>query len=158
MLSKIYIQTECMYMEEEMKLKSYYPVIMTSEVSKTADFYCTHFDFEKAFDSDWYIHLISTNDKSVNLAILDGHHETVPAVARGQVSGVILNFEVENVDAEYERLSNAGLEMLLPIRDEAFGQRHFITQDPNGVLLDVIKVIPPTGEYVDQYLDDEVLA
>ena len=35
----------------------------------------------------------------------------------------------------------------MPLRDEAFGQRHFITADPNGVLIDVIKPIPPTAEY-----------
>ncbi len=141
-----------------MKVKSYYPVIMTSQVSKTADFYCTYFNFEKAFDSDWYIHLISATDKSVNLAILDGQHETVPAIARTDVSGLILNFEVEDVDQEYERLNEAGLDMLLTLRDEEFGQRHFITQDPNGVLIDVIKVIPPSDEFAKQYLKDEVLA
>lgn len=37
--------------------------------------------------------------------------------------------------------------MHLELRSEAFGQRHFITSDPNGVLVDVIKVIPVTGEF-----------
>ena len=41
--------------------------------------------------------------------------------------------------------------VLLPLRDEAFGQRHFITSDPNGVLIDIIKPIPPSGEFVAQY-------
>ena len=45
----------------------------------------------------------------------------------------------------------AGLPMLLPLRDEDFGQRHFITQDPNGVLIDVIKPIPPSAEFAAQY-------
>ena len=140
-----------------MKVKSYYPVIMTEKVSQTADFYCQNFGFEKVFDSDWYIHLMSAENKSVNLAILNGQHETVPKVARGSVNGLILNFEVDDVDAEYERLVQAGLKILLPLRDEEFGQRHFITCDPAGVLIDMIKVIPPTGDYADQYLTDDVL-
>ncbi len=140
-----------------MKVKSYYPVIMTGKVAQTADFYCQYFGFNKAFDSDWYVHLMSGEDKSVNLAILNGQHETVPQGARGSVSGLILNFEVDDVDAEYERLVQAGLEILLPLRDEEFGQRHFITCDPAGVLVDMIKVIPPTGDYADQYLTDDVL-
>ena len=45
----------------------------------------------------------------------------------------------------------AGLPILLPLRDEAFGQRHFITRDPNGVLIDIIKPIPPSGEFAAQY-------
>ncbi len=40
-------------------------------------------------------------------------------------------------------LRAAGLPILLDIRDEDFGQRHFITADPNGMLIDVIKPIPP---------------
>jgi catechol 2,3-dioxygenase-like lactoylglutathione lyase family enzyme len=70
------------------------------------------------------------------------------------VSGLLLNFEVEDVDAEHARLSAAGLPILLSLRDEAFGQRHFITSDPNGLLIDIIKPIPPTGEFAEQYTDE----
>jgi catechol 2,3-dioxygenase-like lactoylglutathione lyase family enzyme len=66
----------------------------------------------------------------------------------------ILNFEVEDVDGEYERAKTAGLPILQELRDEAFGQRHFITTDPNGVLIDVIKPIPPSKEFVAQYLGE----
>jgi catechol 2,3-dioxygenase-like lactoylglutathione lyase family enzyme len=83
--------------------------------------------------------------------VLDGSHETIPAVGRGRVSGLLLNFEVEDVDAVYADLRAAGLPILLAIRDEDFGQRHFITADPNGVLIDVIKPIPPKGDYVALY-------
>lgn len=140
-----------------MKSNNYYPVIMTDKVSETADFYCQHFRFRKVFDSDWYVHLMSEEDETVNLAILDGHHETVPAVARGKATGLILNFEVDDVDAEYEKVKAAKLPIELEIRDEEFGQRHFIASDPNGVLIDVIKVIPAVGEYAEQYLDSSVL-
>ena len=55
------------------------------------------------------------------------------------------------VDAVYADLRAAGLPILLDIRDEDFGQRHFITADPNGMLIDVIKPIPPKGDYVALY-------
>lgn len=35
--------------------------------------------------------------------------------------------------------------------DEPFGQRHFITKDPNGVLIDVIKPIRPSEEFLAQF-------
>jgi hypothetical protein len=41
--------------------------------------------------------------------------------------------------------------LLLDIRDEDFGQRHFIVTDPNGVMIDVIKPIPPSAEFAAQY-------
>ena len=140
-----------------MKTTQYYPVIMTREVVITTAFYRNHFRFESKFESDWYVHLQSCEDESVNLAILDCRHETVPEAARGgQVQGVILNFEVEDVDAEFALAIAAKLPILLALRDEPFGQRHFMTQDPNGVLIDVIKPIPPSAEFLAQYVEDSV--
>src|SRR5690606_10713218 len=151
----INLHTQCMFVfterEETMKVTSYYPVIMTADVGGTAAFWQLHFDFTPRFTSDWYVHLQSEADATVNLAILDGHHDTIPAQGRGRVSGLLLNFEVEDVDAEYERLRAAGLPILLDLKDEPFGQRHFITADPNGVLIDVITPIASSAEFEAQY-------
>ena len=134
-----------------MKSTSYYPVIMTDDVAGTAAFYCAHFRFEALFTSEWYIHLQSSEDEKVTLAVLDGQHETIPAEGRGRVSGLLLNFEVEDVDAVYAMVRAAGLPILKDIQDEDFGQRHFITADPNGVLIDVIKPIPPNADFAAMY-------
>ncbi|MCM3782405.1 VOC family protein [Neobacillus mesonae] len=137
-----------------MKCSGFYPVIMTDQVSDTAHFYRQHFGFEAVFEANWYVSLQLSRDaqSSYELAILDSSHETIPAAFRRSVNGLILNFEVDDVDAEYERLiSHEGLPLHLDIRDEEFGQRHFITSDPNGVLIDVIKMIPPSSAYSDQY-------
>lgn len=134
-----------------MKCTQFYPVIQTDNVAATKAFFVKHFRFDVSFDADWYCHLQSKEDSTVNIAILKGDHETIPAAGRGSTSSLILNFEVDDVDAEFERAQQAGLSILKPLTDEAFGQRHFITRDPNGVLIDVIKPIPPTGPFVDQY-------
>ncbi|MCR9255803.1 MAG: VOC family protein [Alphaproteobacteria bacterium] len=134
-----------------MRCTQYYPVIMTGDVAGTAAFYRAHFGFKPVFEADWYVHLQSLEDEAINLAILQGDHETIPETGRGRASGLLINFEVEDVDAVYRRLVEEGLEMLLPLRDEAFGQRHFITRDPNGVLLDVITPIPPNAEFLAEY-------
>jgi len=137
-----------------MKATSYYPVIMTGDVAATTAFYVAHFGFEKAFEADWYVHLVSADDASINLAVLQGDHETIPAEGRGRVSGLLLNFEVEDVDAVHDRLVAEGLPILRSLRDEEFGQRHFITADPNGVLIDIIKPIPPSAAFAQQYAPD----
>lgn len=137
-----------------MKTTSYYPVIQTDDVAGTATFYREHFRFTPVFESDWYVHLQSSEDESVNLAVLQYDHPTVPEPGRRKAGGVILNFEVDDPDAEYAKVRKAGLDILLELRDEAFGQRHFITRDPNGVLIDVIKPIPPSGEFAAQYVGD----
>ncbi len=136
-----------------MKTTSYYPVLMTGDVAGTKAFYVTHFGFKPLFESDWYVHLQSTEDRRVNLGIVQGDHETIPEEGRGRASGLLINFEVKNPDAIYERVIAAGLPILRTLRDEAFGQRHFITKDPNGVLIDVIKPIPPSAEFLEQFVE-----
>lgn len=134
-----------------MKTTSYYPVLMTDDVPGTAAFYVEHFEFRPLFESDWYVHLQSARDRRVNLGIVAGDHETVPPEGRGKASGLLINFEVRDPDAVYERVVAAGLPILRSLRDEPFGQRHFITRDPNGVLIDVIKPIPPSAEFAAHY-------
>jgi catechol 2,3-dioxygenase-like lactoylglutathione lyase family enzyme len=88
----------------------------------------------------------------VNLAILARDHETIPETGRGaSAGGLLLNFEVEDVDAELERAVSAELPIELPLRDEPFGQRHFIVRDPGGVLIDVIRPIPASEEFAASY-------
>jgi uncharacterized glyoxalase superfamily protein PhnB len=139
-----------------MKITSFYPVLMVQDVSKTAAFYIRHFDFRSVFEADWYVHLQSIHDTTVNLAILKGDHSTIPVTKQAQASGILLNFEVEDADQAFERALKENLPILLSLRNEEFGQRHFITQDPEGVLIDVITPIPPTDAYASQYSQDEV--
>lgn len=134
-----------------MKSTSYYPVIMTADVERTSGFYIAHFGFQALFKSDWYVHLQSIEDEHVTLAILDYRHETVPETHRAPAKGLLLNFEVEDPDRLYAGAQAAGLPILKPICDEAFGQRHFITADPNGVMIDIIKPIPPSDEFAALY-------
>lgn len=136
-----------------MRIESWYPVIMTDRVAETAGFWRTHLGFEPVFVADWYVHLRHAAHPEVSLAVLDHAHETVPAGYRRPVDGVLLNLEVDDVDAEWARLRAAeGVEVLQPLRDEAFGQRHFIIRDPAGTLIDLIRVIPATDAYADAWV------
>lgn len=137
-----------------MRCTQFYPVLITTDVEATAAFYEKSFRFRRAFSADWYVHLQSAEQPDVNLAILAAGHETIPVEGVGKTTGLLLNFEVENADAEFARAQSANLPILLALRDEPFGQRHFITQDPNGVLIDVIQPIPPSKEYAAQYRED----
>ena len=139
-----------------MKINSFYPVILTKHVKESSRFYTDYFGFDIVYDADWYVSLKSSrSDIPFELALLDASHPTVPEAYQKSVQGLILNFEVEDVDQEYHRLiTSEKLPLHLDIRDEVFGQRHFITSDPNGVLIDVIKVIPPSQEESTQYVED----
>ncbi|MGW6693713.1 VOC family protein [Rhodococcus sp. NPDC054953] len=135
-----------------MSVTSVYPVLMTCDVESTARFYREHFGFLPAFEADWYVSLIRDGHE---LAVLDADHETVPAALRGTcTSGLILNIEVDDVDDVHRRLvTNGDLEAVLPLRSEAFGQRHFIVAGPGGVLIDVITPIAPDASFAAGFTD-----
>ena len=135
-----------------MKLSSLYPVICSSRIREARAFYTGLMGFEITFEADWYVSLRRREEPRYELALLDHTHPTLPEAYRAPVRGLLLNFEVEDVDAEWERLVvRGGLKPELELRDEDFGQRHFIVADPDGVLIDVITEIAPSEEYADQY-------
>ncbi|GAB5489338.1 MAG: VOC family protein [Parasphingorhabdus sp.] len=141
-----------------MKTTSYYPVIQVHDVQASARFYIANLNFRAMFDSDWYVHLQSKDDENVNLAILRFDHETVPEVGRKPTQGLILNFEVADPDAWFDRAQRAELPILKELCDEDFGQRHFITQDQNGILIDIIKPIQPSAEHSADYVNPATIA
>jgi len=135
-------------------LRGHYPVLCSRHIAESRDFYVRHFGFEVSFVADWYVSLRHVQRAEYELALVDANHPTVPASGQKPVAGLLLNFEVEDVDAEYRRLiKEAGLPVLLDIRSEDFGQRHFITADPNGVMIDVITPIPPSTEFAAKYME-----
>ena len=139
-----------------MKITQFYPLLQVADVGATQTFFQKHFDFEPAFESDWYVHLQSTSCPSTNITLLDAQHETIPEEGRGLTQRVILSFEVEDVDAVHADCVAQGMTIVQPLQDEPHGQRHFIGIDPNGVLIDVITPIAPSEEFLAQYRDDAV--
>ncbi|MGX2997477.1 VOC family protein [Streptomyces sp. JNUCC 64] len=140
------------------ELGGFYPVIGTRDLVAARDFYTRHFGFAVTFEADWYVSLHRPDAPHYELALLDPAHPSVPEGHRTPLSGgLLLNFEVADVDAEHRRLvEGAGLTVLLPPRTEEFGQRHFIVEGPDGVLIDVITVVPPTDAYAERYAEGHV--
>ncbi|UFU08197.1 VOC family protein [Ruania halotolerans] len=138
-----------------MTTMSLYTVLHTKDVARTADFYRTHFGFETTFEDDWYV---SLKLDQWELAVLDASHSTIPQAYRDRVAGgVLVTFEVDDVDVVYARLTDAGLAPVLPLRSEEFGQRHAIFAGPDDVLIDIITPIPPSEEYAKQFSESALL-
>ncbi|MGX1695608.1 VOC family protein [Microbacterium keratanolyticum] len=134
-----------------MKMTGFYPVVMVEDVSVASAFFREVLGFELTFDSDWYVSLRADGGE---LAFLDHAHPTIPEGFRVPAQGLLLNVEVDDATAEYARLvTELGLPERLPLRDEDFGQRHFIIEGPGGVLIDVIEEIDPTPEFAEGYAE-----
>ncbi|WP_102194284.1 VOC family protein [Microbacterium aurantiacum] len=132
-----------------MKITSFYPVLMVDDVAVATRFYREVLGFEVTFEADWYVSLRFAGGE---LAILDRSHQTIPEGFREPVRGLLLNVEVPDATAEHARMvGELGHAERLPLRDEAFGQRHFIIEAPGGVLIDVIEPIEPSPEFAAAY-------
>ncbi|MGH8237931.1 MAG: VOC family protein [Steroidobacteraceae bacterium] len=139
-----------------MRLKSLFPVIASSALTEARDFYLRYFGFEVVFETEWYVQLHGPRDGGdapLELAFALPGHESLPPGLREAFDGkgVFLTFEVDEVDALHEQMRRDGCEILIELRDEAWGQRHFGVRDPSGSLLDVVKPIPPAAEYRGAY-------
>lgn len=128
-------------------------MICSARLEESLAFYTGLFGFKTTFVDDWYVSLKHAEKPEFELALLDYTHPTLPTPYRAPVRGLLLNFEVADVDAEWERLVVRGdLKPALDLRSEDFGQRHFIVPDPDGVLIDVITEIPPAPHYADKFV------
>jgi catechol 2,3-dioxygenase-like lactoylglutathione lyase family enzyme len=127
-----------------MTATAFYPVLMSDDVPAAADWYRHTLGFETTFATDWYV---SLRRGAFELALVASDHPTVPAGYGRPVAGLLLNLEVDDARAEHDRLVGThGIDPVLSLRDEDFGQRHFIVAAPDGVLLDVIEPIEPSAE------------
>ncbi len=140
-------------------LNSTYPVLMMDKalIPAARDFYVRYFGFEVTFNSDWYVSLeMPGHANAYELALVDYTHETVPAPFRKPVQGLIINFEISDVDDAYQRIAiDGGLALVQELRSEEFGQRHFMVADPAGVVIDVITLIPYGDSFAETYgMDD----
>lgn len=132
-------------------IHSIFPVLMTDDVPRAHAFYAELLGLSETFAADWYVSLAAPADANVQLAIVARDHDSVPAAFRKRGAGLLVTVEVDDVDAVHARAEARELPFHVPLRDEPWGQRHFITEDPDGVLVDVIEVIPASPEFAAQY-------
>lgn len=67
-----------------------------------------------------------------------------PASAAGHADGLLVVFTVEDIDADYARLQDEGVEVVTPIETEPWGERYFQMADPNGVVYQLVQWVEPT--------------
>ena len=141
-------------------IKNLYPVFMTSRLKEARDSYVNLFGFKLVFEAEWYVqlHLDRDGNPPLELAFmlpeLEEQPESVRAAFAGE--GMILAFDFDDVNEVYRRLVGEKLitDVVLPIRDEPWGQRHFMFRDPAGVLIDAVQLIPPSSNYIASYLEE----
>ena len=121
-----------------------FPTLCTDSVAETAAFYRDLLGFEEVFTADWYVQLQAPGSPQTQVGVVARMHDSVPPDHRQAPAGVLIGVEVDDVDDLHARVVAAGNRIIRSLRDEEWGQRHFITLDPAGAMVDVITPIPPT--------------
>ncbi len=130
-----------------MKLKKNTPLVTTDKVDAAKAFYCEHFGFRPVFDNGDHLALVSP-DEACEISFMK---PCEGAQAFGG-EGLIYCFEVEDVDAEYERLSAKGVSFVQDPQDNPWGDRSAIALDPIGISVYIYKMIPPTEEFAKHFV------
>ena len=130
---------------------SSFPVFIVSDLPAAKAFYLENLDFAVAFENDWYLHLVS--ESGVQLGFLLPDQPTQPEIFHQAYAGngVIFSLEVDDADAAYAFAQSRSLTIVLELRSEEWGQRHFCIEDPNGIHLDIVQAITPSEEYQQGY-------
>jgi len=132
-------------------MKSLFPDICSDALQASRDFYVSLLGFSTVFEIDWYIQLQSPHDENLQIAFVKRDHPSVPERFRQTPQGVVVTVELEQVEPYYEKAQELGLEIIQELRDEVWGQRHFMTVDPNGLLVDVAQMILPAPEFMKKH-------
>ena len=130
-----------------MKIKRMDTTISTYKLQESKDFYMKYFGFRLVYESDWYIELVTENEPISGISFTIGQREA-GEVFNGK--GIIISFEVEDVDAEFARLKAEGLQ-IQDIQNKPWGERSFVVNDPNGAHIYIYNLIPALPEYQQIY-------
>jgi uncharacterized glyoxalase superfamily protein PhnB len=122
-----------------MKLQKLFPITITDKITECRDFYTKVFSFEVVFEAEWYIHM--RHESGTELAVMLPNLENQPSIIHKQYfgEGVIYSFEVEDARKEYERIKKLGADICFDLKDEEWGQRHFMLKDPSGMVIDIVQ-------------------
>ncbi len=137
-----------------MKIRNVFALIVTDKLFECRDFYVKHFGFTAAFQTTIYIQLSvpSAQGSAFDLALMppnnpfgEGYRE------KFNNKGMFLTIEVADAATAYEKLKAEGAPIIANLKNEDWGQRHFLTKDPGGMIIDVVESIEPAAGYYDKY-------
>lgn len=114
----------------------------TNNVDACREFYTEYFSAKAIFDCGWYVNL-SIGKDGPTIQFMQPQ-ENMPTFGG---AGVMLNFKVNDVDAEYLRLTKAGLQTAMPLEDHPWGDRGFSVIDPIGNSVYIYSDREPSDEF-----------
>ena len=111
------------------------PNIVSTDVKESVEFYTELFQLEVAMDMGWIVTLVSPDNKTAQLSIVEGKNPDDQTEVSTQVS---VSIEVADVDHTHSIAVKRKAPIIYPLTDEAWGVRRFHVLDPSGILLNIL--------------------
>jgi catechol 2,3-dioxygenase-like lactoylglutathione lyase family enzyme len=109
-----------------------------ADVPASAAFLASHFGFRQEMAADGFASL-ARDDVGMHVVFLRRGLEMLPDDQRDDhAGGLILAFEVDDLEGELARLQAEGVPITMPLRSEEWGERAFQVRDPNGVIIELL--------------------
>lgn len=122
-----------------MRISSSAVSLTVDDVSASSKFLATHFGFVERMSADGFASL-GRDDAGMDVVFLRRGIEVLPEPLRDRrATGVIVAFVVDDLEAEQERLRAEGVPITLPLREEPWGERLFMVEDPNGISYELVE-------------------
>ena len=114
--------------------------IVTDKVQQSKDFYTRLFGCEVLHEAEggWFVLLRLGHSE---LGFMKPNQPSQAAISRPAFDGrgVWIVVDVEDAGADYKRMQALGVPSEGGLRDEPWGDRHFVVVDPNGIGVDVVQ-------------------
>lgn len=123
---------------KEFKLSSFSSAVSVPDPKLAADFYVSNFSGHIKFDCGWYI-VVEIDGQDICFSKPQNPEDAYKG-------GLTLNFEVSDVDAEYERLQSLGLDICCEPKDYEWGHRALFLSDKMNIGIYIYSLGCPVDE------------
>ncbi len=123
-----------------MNPKKLFPMIVTDKLAETKEFYTKKADFEIVYDMPDYLQVRYGGDSGPELSFTTTAEGPLGKLPAFNGKGLLISIPTEDADKKATDLEKRGVKLVSQPAVKPWGWKSFLTQDPNGVLLDFFHV------------------
>lgn len=123
------------------EIQAMFPVMVASNLAELNAFYTSYFGFQAVFfEPSFYLHLVSPNT-GIQLGFLVPGHQSQPPFLHAlmDTKGYVISFEVADAARAYSQVTTLDLPVVMELKEEQWGQLHFMIKDPAGIHIDIVE-------------------
>ena len=123
-----------------MNPKKLFPMVVTDKLAETKEFYAEKADFEIVHDLPDYLAVRYGGEAGPELAFLTTEEGPLGKLPAFNGKGLLISIPTADADKKATDLEKRGVKLVSQPAVKPWGWKSFLTQDPNGVLLDFFHV------------------